>query len=247
MQGLATLVTRPFPDAERTGAALGAIGFSPVFAPMLEMAVMDVQLPDPKGFCAVMASSANGIRALGMLEGGRDFAALPLFAIGTATAEAGRELGFETITIADGGTFADLVAALKAARPGGPVFYPAPIHRSGDIAGVTLSEGAYLKTLAVYEMVAAQNLSDDVAGRLAEGDIGSAVFFSRRTAAIFCALTADPRFGRARARLDCLCLSQTVAGPLRESGFTRTLVADYPTHEAMISLAAGFARAQISP
>lgn len=240
------LVTRPQPDAARTAAGLAAIGLEPVIAPMLEARYTGAPLPDPAPFAAVAFTSANAVRALAAHEQGEDFAHLPVYAVGDHTAAEARAAGFERASAAQG-TLETLLDAILAEKPAGPIFYPAPRHQSGDLAGRLIAAGVAVETRILYEMLAATALPAALSERLATGELSGAVFYSRRTAEIFAGLLAGPQFAATRQGLRCLCLSENVAQPLIEAGFPRIGLADAPSHEAMMVLALAFAQDQISP
>ncbi len=239
------LVTRPRADAERTAAGLTALGLDPIIAPMLEERFTGVDLPDAADFTAIALTSANGVRALAAHPDGEQFAGLRVYAVGDHTANEARAAGFDHVSAAEG-TLGDLSAKIIDDRPMGKIFYPAAHHQSGDLAGLLAHEGIDVDMRVVYEMHAATMLPEGLVQPLASGRIDGAVFYSRRTAEIFAGLVAGPDYADLRARMYCLCLSENVAQPLIEAHFLRMGLADYPSHEAMMTLALAFARDQIS-
>ena len=237
------LVTRPQPDAERTAAGLAALGLVPVIAPMLVAKYSTAPLPDASRFAAIAVTSANAVRALAARPEAETFAHLPVYAVGDQTAAEARATGFDRVSSAKG-TLHDLAATLAAERPPGTILYPAAHHQSGDLAGLLADAGMEVVTHVLYAMEPAADFPPDVSAELSRGAIEGAVFYSRRTAQIFSELAADMALGR---RLHCLCLSENVAEPLLENHFVHIGLADYPSNEAMMTLALAFARDQISP
>lgn len=246
MERRTILVTRPLADAERTAAGLAALGLEPVLAPMLEARFTAPALPPAAGFAAVAATSANAVRALAEHPGGSGFTHLRVYAVGDHTAAQARAAGFSTVLVSQG-TLHHLVETILADRPDGPVFYPAAHHQSGDLAGLLAGHGIAVETRVLYEMLAASALPPGLGDRLVAGEIDGAVFYSRRTAQTFAALLAGADYAPVRRRLACLCLSENVAEPLIDQHFVRIGLADYPSNEAMMTLALAFARDQISP
>jgi uroporphyrinogen-III synthase len=240
------LVTRPHPDAERTAAGLAALGLAPVVAPMLEARFTGAALPDASPFAAVAFTSGNGVRALAAHADGERFSALPVYAVGEHTANEARAVGF-TRVLAASGTLDDLCTTIVANRPAGPLFYPAPRHQSGDLAGRLAAQGIKVEHRILYEMHAATALPPGLSERLGDGSIIGASFYSRRTAEIFASLLSGSEHAEIRGNLHCLCLSENVAQPLIEAHFPRIGLADAPSHEAMMTLALAFAQDQISP
>lgn len=240
------LVTRPHPDAERTAAGFAAVGLEPVVVPLLEARFFPADLPDPQIFAALAFTSANAVRALAAHPLGETFAALPVYAVGDHTAAQARAVGFKKVSPALG-TLDSLIEMVIADKPVGPIFYPAPRHQSGDLAGRLGAVGINVDTRVLYEMEAASALPPALAERLAAGTIEGAAFYSRRTAEIFASLLKGPEFAATRKNLHCLCLSENIAKPLFEAGFPRIGLADQPSNEAMMVLALAFASDEISP
>lgn len=236
------LVTRPDPDASDTAARLGALGIEGVGCPLLVHETLDIGLPDPDGFAAVAATSANGLRALAERGGLRRYLHLPLYAVGDRTAAVGRELGFEEVHSAQG-TFADLVELLAHANLAGPIFYPAARDMSADLGKSLLPLGRMVVTAEVYAMNPVATLPQWVVEQLG-GEISAVLFYSKRTAQTFVRLTERVFDRDARAGLAVLCLSEAVAEPLLDAHFVRVCLADQPSEEAMMGLALQFARDQ---
>ncbi len=236
------LVTRPEPDVHDSVARLAALGIEGVAQPLLTRATLHVGLPAPAGFAAMTLTSANALRALEERGQLAPYRGLTVFAVGERTAAAARASGFLDVRDA-GGTLQQLVSQLAAARLGGPVFYPAPRHQSGDLARALAPHGVMVVTARVYEMRAVSALPAVVLAGLEAGAFTGALFYSRRTAETFVALAAA--LGAvARARLGVLCLSEQVAAPLVAARFVRVGLAEHASEAAMMALALSFARDQ---
>lgn len=93
---LPLLILRPQPGADATAARARALGFEAVVRPLFAIEPCDWALPD-EPFEAVMLTSANAAQ-----EQLRSLAHLPLYAVGVATAEAARKLGFRDIRTGSG-------------------------------------------------------------------------------------------------------------------------------------------------
>lgn len=237
------LVTRPDPDASDTAARLGALGIEGVACPLLVHQTLEVSLPQPEGFAAVVVTSANALRALGERGVLARYAGLPLYAVGDRTAAMARQLGFATVTSANG-AFADLAELLVHAPLAGPIFYPAARDMSADLGKSLAPFGRMVITAEVYAMNPVTTLPEGLAERLADGEIEAALFYSKRTAQTFVRLVERGLDRPARARLGMLCLSEAVAAPLLDAHFVRVGLADHPSEEAMMGLALSFARDQ---
>jgi uroporphyrinogen-III synthase len=236
------LVTRPEPDAAETVARLAALGIPALAVPLLERVTLETSLPEPRGFAALALTSANALRALEERKAIAPFRDLEVFAVGDRTAEAARRLGFNRVVSA-GGSFADLIQQIGSRGLAGPVFHPAARQQSHDLARALAPFGLMTITTEIYEMHARTALPDAVLAELADGGIGAALFYSRRTAETFAAL-ARPLDAAARRRLGLLCLAEAVAAPLLADRFARIAVAEHPSEKAMLALALTFARGQ---
>lgn len=234
------LVTRPAPDASDTAARLGALGIEPVLCPLLEFEALPTSLPDPRGFAAIAITSGNTLRALeqrGVLPG---LLHLPVYAVGDRTAAMARALGFTRVQSANG-AFADLVGLLAHSGIAGPVLYPTARDFAGDLAKSLAPYGLMVITARLYAMNAVTSLPEPVLADLQAGRLHAALFYSRRTAAAFVALTTalDRHL---RTQLGMLCIAEAVAEPLIDAHFVRIGLAEHPSEEAMMGLALSFAR-----
>jgi len=237
------LVTRPEPDAQATSERLAALDIASDIAPLMTRQTLPAHLPPPQGFAAIALTSSNALRALSDLDATAALKDKPVFAVGDRTAHEARQLGFGQVSAADG-TLESLATTIALARLDGPVFYPAGKHLSGDLAHALAPHGLMVVTVPVYEMVAETALPPGLAGQLAAGSFGAVLFYSRRTAEIFSTLATPVIAEAARRQLPVICLSENVATPLVESHFSRVLLADHPSEEAMMTLALAFAREQ---
>ena len=235
------LVTRPEPEAEHTAIRLRALGIEAALAPMLRFQRLETSLPDANGFAAMAVSSANSLRALQERDALHRYRALPVFAVGDATAERARALGFASVSSV-GGTLADLAERLAHAPFAGPIFYPSARHTTGDLAKSLAPYGVMVVTARVYDMLACDALAPDILEQLRAGTIEAALIYSRRTAQTFVRCVADRLDKHERRRLTMLCISEGVAEPLIAEQFVRIGLADQPDEEAMMSLALSFAR-----
>ncbi len=234
------LVTRPEPDASETAARLRALAIEAVIEPLLLAETLHTTLPRADGFAALAATSANALRALHDRGELPRFLKLPLYAVGERTAAIARDFGFARVASANG-SLDDLVALLAAAALDGPLLYPAARDQSGDLAKALAPHGVMVITAPVYRMQPVAALSDATRLALEAGAIDAALFYSRRTARTFATLGAKLT---GKTKLGMLCLSEQVAEPLLAAHFVRVGLADYPSEEAMMSLALSFARDQ---
>jgi len=128
------VIVRPEPGASRSAAQAQELGLEVVRMPLFAVVPTDWQAPDPRDFDAIVLTSANAVR-----HGGEELSklkALPVHAVGQATAAIARAVGFTVESVGNGGS-----AAMNLP------FGERLLHLTGrdhrDIAGTT--------AIAVYE------------------------------------------------------------------------------------------------
>ena len=228
------LITRPVEDSGAFAAALRARGHACDIAPMLVIApAPEAKGPlDLSGVQAILFTSANGVRAFAALSENR---ALPVFAVGEASAEAARAAGFARVASAAGDVedLTRLVAArLDPAQ--GALFHGAAREVAGDLKGALESHGFTIRREVLYEARAAEALSPSVRTSLSNGEIDAVSFFSPRTAETFVALARAAGLEAQLARCDALCLSVAVAQAVRVLSWRSVRVAARPNQDALL-------------
>lgn len=141
-------VLRPEPGNRVTAAAIEARGRRAIRLPLFEARPLAWEAPDPEGHDALIVTSANALR-----HGGTELNRLidlPLHAVGEATAEAAKRLGFVVAGVGSAGS-AELLAMAEAAgvrralhlagrertvEPGGIVAGIVTVYASDAVEGV---------------------------------------------------------------------------------------------------------------
>ncbi|WP_425089245.1 uroporphyrinogen-III synthase [Stappia sp.] len=227
------LLTRPEPAASRTARDLIRRGYLPVVAPMMRMRAIGLAglLEVPAG-AVVAVTSARAIEAVAGSPGWARLRALPVFAVGGATAAAAKDAGALRVEAA-GGDLGSLCDHLLRARPGS-VVYLAGRQRSGDLCAILQANGIACEMHEVYDMEALAGPPAALVAALAScgpDDPLAALVYSRRSAdALIGALTGLDF----RGKLVFFALSDQVAEPLRALGPCH--VADEPSEAALIAL-----------
>jgi uroporphyrinogen-III synthase len=218
------LVTRPKEDGEETAALLAARGHEALLAPLLETRWFDGPPLDLTGIAAILATSANGVRALLRRTPRRDIAVL---AVGPQTTQEARAAGFSRVENADGDA-----AALALAVPG----WTRPedgslLHVCGELAGRLMAMGYVVRREILY-VVEPRALSSEAAAALRGGQVDAAIFFSPRSANIFIQQTSGLSLGRMIA----LCISPATAKALPDGAFRDIRIAAKPNQDALLAL-----------
>ncbi len=213
------LVTRPEPDASRQADQLAARGHQPVRAPLLLIEpVAGVPLP-LEGAQALLVTSRNALNALATHRQLAEALALPLFAVGEATARAAQGLGFADVT-AGPGTGEALARSVSAElQPGqGPLVHLAGETLAFDLKAALASQGFVVRQPVLYRAIAANEFPPDALSLLKAGEIDGAILMSPRTARIFADLLARQDAVTQARSVVCYCLSEAVAEAVKPLG-----------------------------
>jgi len=228
------LVTRPLEDGLEIARHLAARGHQALLAPLLEPRFHEGPLLEEAGreldnVQAVLATSANGIRALAPRTARRD---LPVFAVGPQTAQEARKSGFSNVRSADGDANSLAQATMGWATQQGVLLHVCAQDAPGSLAQMLGEGGFTVRRCALYAIEPAPQLPAEARAVLQEGALDAVMFFSPRTARIFAALAHDlPTDG-----LAALCISPATAQALGAIGFARVAVAQHPNQQAMLAL-----------
>jgi uroporphyrinogen-III synthase len=224
------LVTRPVEDGEEIAARLRAMGHQPLLAPLLRTDFHDGPEPDFTGVQAILASSANGVRALIRRTARRD---LPIFAVGPQTAEEAQKAGFTRVRNADGDARALAEATRRWANPHeGALLHVCGEEAPGSLADALAGHGFTVRRCALYAVHPASRLPPEAEAALKQQAVDGALFFSPRSARVFCELAA----GLPLVGITAFCISPATAGALEGQGFGRVAAAARPNQAALLTL-----------
>jgi uroporphyrinogen-III synthase len=224
------LVTRPFQDSQETARLLETVGHRALIAPLLEIRFFDGPPLSLDGVQAVLATSANGVRAFARRT---DERVIPVFAVGAQTAEAAKLAGFVNIRSADGDADALATAVGQWAAPEAGIL----LHAVGKDSDVKFEAdlkraGFSVRRETLYEAVAVE-FSGEAGEALKTHALDAALFFSPRSARIFCESLNKLGLGNNTQGLIACCISTKVASALTLS-FQKVLVAERPNQAALL-------------
>jgi len=235
---MAILVTRPHPDNEATAACLRARGHDVLVAPVLKFEPVAFRDEAEADYAGIIVTSANAVRAAAPQLGELRLQKLPLFAVGEHTAEAARDAGFAEVIVAGGDAAALRDKVLQSARDKvlkkkSTLLYLAGADLSRDLAGELGAAGFYVVTQIVYRMMAVNSLPRDVCDGFAARGIEAVLHYSRRSAQAFLEAARGEGVEISALSIPQCCLSETVAGVLREAGAKQVAVAAAPDENAL--------------
>ena len=233
---MAILVTRPVPDNERTAAALRARGYDALLSPMLRFEEIPFHDEDDAVYDAVIVTSANAIRAILDHSSRTHLFGLPAFAVGEHTASAARAAGFREVASAQGNAQSLVDLVIKTLKKGATLCYLAGADLAHDLAADLGARGFTVITHTTYRMIPVTGFAARVGDAFRAGGLQAVLHYSRRSARAYLdAARADGVEISALAVPQC-CISETVAGLLRESGATQVAVARTPDENAIFDV-----------
>jgi uroporphyrinogen-III synthase len=228
------LVTRPREDADSFAVLLRERGHVPVVAPIMEVRARPGPALALDGVQAVLATSANGIRALAARSARRD---VTIYAVGPQTADAARLAGFASVISAEGDSSALVELVARAADPkSGILLHAAGAETAGRVRQSLQARGFNVETAVLYEAVPVAELPANAAAVLRESLLDGVLLFSPRSAKSFAALVGDAGLTAACAGLDAFCISAATAAALAPLTFARIAVAGVPNQDAILDL-----------
>lgn len=235
---MSILVTRPHSDNEATAEGLRARGHVVLFAPVLKFEPVAFHDESEADYNGIIVTSANAIRAVAPQLQNRELLQLPLFAVGEHTAAAARDAGFVRVIVAGGDAAAlrDKVvqsARDKVVKKKSTLLYLAGADLSRDLGGELGAEGFNVVTQTTYRMAPVKHLPREVCEGFAAHGIGAVLHYSRRSARAFLEAARDEGIEISALAIPQCCLSETVAGVLREAGASQVLVAATPDENAL--------------
>lgn len=226
---LTVLVTRPEPGGSATAAALRARSHVPVLAPCLAIEALPATFPTTCD--ALVVASAQALPGLP-----RDLHHLPLFAVGDATADRARTMGFIQVTSASG-TAHELAALVEAQVPSGAaLLLPCGAGQSLDLAAGLRASRFRVSRRVVYRTRPAEVLPEAAIAALSARAIDRVIVFSPATARHFAALVE--RAGLAGTLRDAIAIaiSPAAAAALARLPFRAIRAAVSPDQDHMLAM-----------
>jgi uroporphyrinogen-III synthase len=236
---MAVLVTRPHPDSETTAQALRGRGFEVLLAPMLRFEPMAFPEDTEAEYGAVIATSANALRAIEPRLSASRLLKLPLFAVGEHTASAARQAGFHKVISAKGDSAAlrDVVLESVKARvlkKASMLLYLAGEDVSRDLAGELGERGFHVVTQTTYRMAPVASLPRQVCDAFAANAVEAVLHYSSRSARAFLDAVRAEGVEISALAVPHACISASVASVLRDAGATQLAVAATPDENALL-------------
>ncbi len=227
---MAVLITRPHPDNEASAGRLRARGLEVLLAPMLRFEPVAFHDDPDAHYDAIIATSANAMRAIESQPAQSRLLGLPLFTVGEHSASVARGMGFRKVISADGDAEALRDRVLKSVRDKelkkkSQLLYLAGADLSRDLAGDLGKHGLDVVRRTTYRMVALSTLPREVCDAFAANRVQAVLHYSRRTAAAFLEAVRSEGIEVSALAVPQCCISGNVASILREAGALQVTVA----------------------
>ena len=227
--GALVLVVRPRAQAERTAARLAALGHAALVAPVLEIQPLPPPALDLSGIAAVAVTSVHAAPALAELP-----PALPIHAVGAATAAAAERVLGRHVQVAHGDGVALAEAILRAGHVAGDVLHLAGRDVSLGLAERRAAAGRGCRRITVYEAIPTDAFAPICRAALAGGEIGTVLLHSPRSARLWLERVEAAGLAAALARIRAVCLSPAVAAALAGLVLAEVRVAAEPSEAALL-------------
>ena len=224
------LLTRPLEDGAETARQLALRGHQALLAPLLSTRFFDGPEIILDGVQAILATSANGVRALARRTSRRD---LPLFAVGPQTAAEAKKLGFAEVKNADGDAEALARAARDWAQPGkGALLHVVGEGNDGKLAAA-LSDFSVRREI-LYAVKPLDEMPDEIMNWLLLSQVDAVLFFSPRSAATFRDLAL--REGLRMEGILAAAISPAAAAALEPLKFAEVRIAPQPNAKSLLNI-----------
>ncbi|MEZ5775256.1 MAG: uroporphyrinogen-III synthase [Hyphomicrobiaceae bacterium] len=235
------LVTRPEPGATALADRLAASGHEAILAPLLAVRLLGREVAIcVDGLSGLVVTSRNALRAIASRDDLQALTALPLFAVGDATAAAARTLGFGEV-VTGAGRAADLpdvvrrrLGEVRASRP--RLLHLAAETLAFDLAAALADLGVDLDSIVVYRSEPVGELPASAAAALSDATVDAVILMSPLTARTYRHLVVAAGLDHLIGRIRHFCLSKAVADALGETGESSPDVAGRPDVEAILEL-----------
>jgi uroporphyrinogen-III synthase len=227
------LVTRPLDDALEIQILLAARGHEVVVAPLLRIEFRRGEEIDLRGVQAILATSANGARALARRTTRRD---VPVFAVGPQTAQAAQAAGFNSVRSADGDAAALAQAVPNWASPkAGALLHAAGAGAPRKLAEALTASGFQVRSEILYDVISVGEMPANAADEIAANRIAAVLLFSPRSARAFVQCLQAAGLAQHASRMLAGCISQATAAELAPLTMKDIRIAARPNQASLLN------------
>lgn len=226
------LITRPEEDARPLAAELEKRGHKTIIENLMIVNDVTHSKINFKGVQAILITSANGIRSLARAHKEKN---ILICTVGDASANTARKLGYKRVSSAAGNVENLAKMVKKDLNPcDGPLVHIAGSNRAGDLAKMLKANGFETWRIVLYEAKAVKELSPMTNAAIKKNKIDGVLFFSPRTATLFCHFIKKADLSEQCRKLNAYCLSSAVAKEAAMLYWSNIFIAENPDSKSLL-------------
>ena len=230
------LVTRAEPAASRTRKNLVSAGYEPIVLPIFTLVDLGNLVPELK-HDGVIFTSANAVEVLKRRDWKGAKTSGPAYCVGSKTAQAAREIGFEDCVVASGGGAALCKEMAAQELPKTSKFlYPTTPDRSFDMSEHLGVLGFDVDLVELYQTRKVEFQSGAVANTIDECKAGAVLVYSARSAEYLVELLDAEDELPDFSSICLIGISKTATNIMLKYPWRDVYVSDMPDEETMLSL-----------
>lgn len=226
-------LTRPKADSDILAATLATQNIDSVISPVMRITPHTVgpisTLPD-----ALLLTSRHAVHALASLP--INASTLPVFCVGSATAETAAKQGFHNLHTADGDILSLLPVITNLLPTGATLLYFAGEETRVNVPVLLGAQGILVKQIAAYAADAVGTLTPELATALVAETISGISLYSPRSGALAVEMLNQCDFAHLASSMHAFCLSLAVAEAITGLNWKSLQVCATPTSAAMRDL-----------
>lgn len=229
------LVTRPQPAADEFAEKLRRDGYQAHIAPMMEYVGVKADLGVMSECQALVFTSAQAVQLFAAQSAVRD---RPALAVGDATADTARQLGFLFVYSAKGNSV-DVANLIRNEAPKmglKKVLHLCSADTPDDIGPAVAGLGIEVVRRPIYKAELVSGIPEAAVSAIRDGKVDTVLLFSARTAENFVRLLVKEGLRDSSAKMEAICISDTVAGALRGLPWRAIRVAKKPKMESVLEV-----------
>ena len=228
--GKSVLIIRTEPGATNTASKVTSLGFNPIVLPAARAVPTNAKF-DHRNVQAILVTSSNAPRLTKFCP---EAFAIPVYAVGDATAAAAREIGFEDVISAGGDASAlAVLVADRLKKENGALLHLRGTEVAGDVTGFLNSCGFETRAQIVYETVDCPEFKEKLSNIL-EQNSGYVLFHSPKGSKRF----IEAANNKLLANWCALGISQAAIAPIAQEKleWAGAVIAAAPNEESMLEL-----------
>ncbi|MDB2498179.1 uroporphyrinogen-III synthase [Alphaproteobacteria bacterium] len=243
-----TLIIRPQPDADRDVGWLNRYGVPALASPVMSGAPVSPpslahDLGNPADFTGIIFTSRHAVDAVTKMANAAAWIPKPAFVVGSATAAAAKQAGFQNIIIGSGGgaglvePIRQTVADTDHINPQkANLLWPSAREISFDMTVAMRRHDIAVQRLPAYQMTTNADLVPPVRAALAKNCISAVIAMSPRSIQILRANMDAAGLGSDRNKIDLIAGSDAIAAAAGD-GWNHVYAARHPRRIRLLAIA----------